>query len=84
MKDAKAESSLCPMRFLSFDETASEQTPCVECTALKLYEKANTRTLSSQDRKDLSLYWMEHLNSHLSDIDLNEVQGDKSEQSGFS
>jgi hypothetical protein len=77
LKDAKAESSLCPMKFLSFDEIASEQTPCVECTALSLYEKANTRTLNNQDRKDLSLYWMEHLNSHLSNIDLNEVRGDK-------
>ena len=65
------------MKFLSFDEIAFEQTPCVECIALKLYEKANRRNLSSQDQKDLSLYWMEHLNSHLSNIGLNEVQGDK-------
>jgi len=79
MRDTKADNSLCPMKFLSFDEIAAEQTPCVECTALKLYEKANTRTLSSQDRKDLSLYWMEHLNGHLSNIDFREVQGDKAE-----
>jgi len=63
--DGEAKPSLCPMTHWSFDELLCEPSRCPECDSLNEFEETWTEELTGQDRRDLSLYWMEHLNRHL-------------------
>lgn len=78
--DKEADYSLCPMKFLSFDELLSEPVSCSECDSLNEFEATIVRKLTSQDHKDLSLCWMEHLNSHLGKFECNNATGAESRQ----
>jgi hypothetical protein len=78
--DEEADYSQCPMKFLSFDELLSEPASCSECDSLNEFEATIAKKLTSQDHKDLSLYWMEHLNSHLERFEQNNATRAESRQ----
>jgi hypothetical protein len=63
--DSEEQPSSCPMKRWSFDELLSGPPRCSECDSLSQFETTHAQELTNQDRRDLSLYWMEHLNRHL-------------------
>lgn len=77
--DKEANDSLCPMKFLSFDELLSEPILCSECDSLNEFETIDVKKLTDQDRRDLSLCWMEHLNDHLERFGSQKAQGAESQ-----
>ena len=79
--DDEAKSSLCPMKRWSFDELLCEPPECEECESLNQFEAALDKELTTQDRRDVSRYWMEHLNSHLERfVETQKARGAESEQ----
>ena len=62
--DSETVVSDCPMKSWNFDEILGSH-KCPECESLNVFEEAQLSKMDAQDRRDLSVYWMEHLNRHL-------------------
>lgn len=79
--DGEEKPSACPMKRWSFDELSCKPSECPECHSLNSFETTRAEELTSQDRADLSLYWMEHLNRHLERfVEFKGTQRTESEQ----